>query len=305
MIRSMTGFGQGAAESDRYRVRATLRGVKHRFLDLALRLRDEQRLSESALRDLFTERLARGRVDVNVDVEPLGTPPHRLEVDLEALHELTRVLDGLVEEQVLERGLTAGDLLRLPQIVQVSEEERGWTEADQELLLRVAGTALDELIGARTAEGAKLRAALEERLEGLEAATVELRAVIPRARPGGRRGARAAAPGRPGRARARRPAPRPGAGDPGGQERRRRRDRSPGGPPRALPGGPRRGGRRRQAARLPDPGDLPRAQHPRSEGTQQRHHPRGPRRQGPLRAAPRAGPERGVGTAPSMVDSPV
>ena len=182
MIRSMTGFGQGAAESDRYRVRVTLRSVNHRFLDLALRLRDDQRLSEPALRDLLTERLARGRVDVNVDVEALGTPPHRLEVDLEALHELTRVLDGLVEEQVLERGLTAGDLLRLPQIVQVSEEERGWTDADQELLLQVAETALDELVRARTTEGGKLRAALEERLDGLEAATAELRAVIPRAR---------------------------------------------------------------------------------------------------------------------------
>jgi len=182
VIRSMTGFGQAAAESERYRVRVTLRSVNHRFLDLALRLRDEQRLSEPALRDLLTARLARGRVDVNVDAEPLGTPPHRLEVDLDALHELTRVLDGLVEENVLERGLTAGDLLRLPQIVQVSEEDRGWTEADQDLLLRVAGEALDELIAARRTEGAKLRAALDERLDGLEVASRELRAVIPRAR---------------------------------------------------------------------------------------------------------------------------
>ena len=53
----------------------TLRSVNHRFLDLALRLRDDQRLVEPALRDLLTERLARGRVDVNVDVEALGTPP--------------------------------------------------------------------------------------------------------------------------------------------------------------------------------------------------------------------------------------
>ncbi len=182
MIRSMTGFGQAAAESDHYRVRVSLRSVNHRFLDLGLRLRDEQRQSEPAMRDLLTERLDRGRVDVNVDVEPLGTSPHRLAVDLDALHELTRVLDGLVEDQVLERGLTAGDLLRLPQIVQVSEAERGWTDDDQELLVRVAGRALDELIAARVTEGAKLRGALEERLDGLDTAVAGFRKVVPLAR---------------------------------------------------------------------------------------------------------------------------
>lgn len=182
VIRSMTGFGQAAAESERYRVRVTLRGVNHRFLDLALRLRDEQRLSEPALRELLAGRLARGRVEVNVDVEPLGSPPHRLEIDRRALHELTRVLDGLVEEEILEHGLTAGDLLRLPQIVQISEEERGWNDADESLLLEVAGRALDEMVAARSTEGEKLDAALRERLVGLDAAAEELRRNLPRAR---------------------------------------------------------------------------------------------------------------------------
>lgn len=181
-LRSMTGFGQATGESGRYRIRVTLRSVNHRFLDLALRLRDRQRPSESALRDLLVGRLARGRVDVNVDVEPLGTPPHRLEVDRRALHELTRIVDELVEEEILERGLSAGDLLRLPQIVQVSEEDRDWREEDQALLLEVAGRALDELVEARETEGRKLEAMLDERLEGLGAAVAELREEVPRAR---------------------------------------------------------------------------------------------------------------------------
>jgi uncharacterized protein (TIGR00255 family) len=181
-IHSMTGFGRAAEESSRFRVRVTMRSVNHRFLDLALRLRDEQRRSEPVLRELLASRLARGRVEVNVDVEPLGMPPHRLEVDDKALHELTRILDGLVEEEILERGLTAGDLLRMPQIVQLSEEERLWEEEDERLLLRVAGQALDELMEARETEGEKLAAALGERLDGLQAATGELRGAIPRAR---------------------------------------------------------------------------------------------------------------------------
>ncbi|MGD2115111.1 MAG: YicC/YloC family endoribonuclease [Acidobacteriota bacterium] len=181
-IRSMTGFGRAAEESARFRVRVTLRSVNHRFLDLALRVRDEQRRSEPALRELLAARLSRGRVEVNVDVEPLGMPPHRLEIDQQAVHELTRVLDELVREEVLERGLTAGDLLRMPQIVQLSEEERLWDEEDERLLLRVAERALDELMEARGTEGRKLEAALTERLEGLRTATETLREAVPRAR---------------------------------------------------------------------------------------------------------------------------
>jgi len=181
-LRSMTGFGQAAGESARYRVRVTLRSVNHRFLDLAIRLRDDQRTSEPALREVLAGRLARGRVEVNVDVEALGTPPHRLEVDRQALHELTHILDGLVEEEILERGLTAGDLLRLPQIVQLSEEERHWEAGDERLLLEVAGRALEQLVGARELEGGKLAAVLGERLDGLGAAADELREAIPRAR---------------------------------------------------------------------------------------------------------------------------
>lgn len=181
-IHSMTGFGRAAGESSRYRVRVTLRSVNHRYLDLVLRLRDEQRASEQALRELLGSRLERGRVEVTVDVEPLGTPPVELAVDRAVLHELTRILDGLVEEEILERGLTAGDLLRLPQIVHIEESERHWREEDEALLLGVADRALDEVLAGRKTEGAKLVAALEERLDGLEESARELAELAPKAR---------------------------------------------------------------------------------------------------------------------------
>ena len=181
-IRSMTGFGRAAGESPRHRVRVTLRSRNHRYLDLALRLRDEQRASEPALRELLASRLDRGRVEVTVDVEPLGSPPVELAVDRGALHELTRILDGLVEEEILERGLTAGDLLRLPQIVHIEEAERHWGQEDEALLLEVAGRALGEVVAGRETEGAKLTVALEERLDGLEEATRELEELAPVAR---------------------------------------------------------------------------------------------------------------------------
>ncbi len=176
-MRSMTGFGQAADENARYRIRVVLRSVNHRFLDLVVRLRDGQRTSEPAVRELFSSRLSRGRVEVNVDVEPLGAPPIRVDLDSRAVEELSRALDGLLEDEVIERGLTAGDLIRHPQLLRVTEPESRWGATDEELLLDVAGRALDELVEARETEGEKLAAALAERLEGLAGAGSSLQAV--------------------------------------------------------------------------------------------------------------------------------
>ena len=178
----MTGYGHAEGENLRYRVRLALRSVNHRFLDVVLRLKEEQRTSESALRELLGETLSRGRVEVGTDIERVGRDSSRLEVDRRALKDLTRALDGLLEEDLIERGLTAGDLIRHPQLLRVSEPANHWSGEDEELLLRVAGEALAELVAARGTEGEKLAVALAERLGALGRTAGELRELAPAAR---------------------------------------------------------------------------------------------------------------------------
>lgn len=173
-MRSMTGYGHAAGEGERHRLRVTLRSVNHRFLDVVLRLDERLRTSEPALRDLLGSRLSRGRVEVRVDAEPVGPAPARLEVDRALLAQLSRALEGLLEEELIERGLSAGDLVRHPRLLQISEVESAWEPEDEELLLRVTGQALAELVQARETEGAKLAAVLAERLEALSRTTAEL-----------------------------------------------------------------------------------------------------------------------------------
>lgn len=174
-MRSMTGYGHAGGEGDRYRLRVTLRSVNHRFLDVVLRLDERLRGSEAALRELLGTRLSRGRVEVRVDAEPVAAGAGaRLEVDRALLAQLSRALEGLLEEELIERGLSAGDLVRHPQLLRISEPESAWEPEDEELLLRVTGQALAELVQARETEGAKLAEVLGERLEALSRTTAEL-----------------------------------------------------------------------------------------------------------------------------------
>ena len=64
MILSMTGFAAVAADLPGVSLTVDLRSVNHRYLDLSIRLPDELRGLESALRERLAADLKRGKVEV-------------------------------------------------------------------------------------------------------------------------------------------------------------------------------------------------------------------------------------------------
>ena len=70
MILSMTGFAAVAADLPGVSLAVELRSVNHRYLDLQLRLPDELRGLESALRERIAAELKRGKVECRVYAQP-------------------------------------------------------------------------------------------------------------------------------------------------------------------------------------------------------------------------------------------
>ncbi len=173
-MRSMTGFGQAAGESERFRVTVTLRGVNHRFLDLSIRLRDGLRPIEQALRDRLAARLWRGRLEVSLDVVTLCARNPEVAIDEEMAASVRSLCDDLRQRGVVSGELAIGDLLRLPDVIKLQSHEPEWDESDHEMLFGVVDGALDQLIGARVTEGRKLASVLDERLVGLQRLNQEL-----------------------------------------------------------------------------------------------------------------------------------
>ncbi len=170
-MHSMTGFGQASDENARFRVRVTLRGVNHRFLDLSMRLDDPSRASESAVRELLASRLDRGRVEVRAVVKSL--------VEGEACVVFRKdVLDAVRREAAgadLDFGeITFSDLIRLPGIFDLSFAATDWTTEDEALLVATARQALEQFVEARTEEGLRLASILREKIEALEEVVTHL-----------------------------------------------------------------------------------------------------------------------------------
>ena len=176
-MRSMTGYGEASGRNARRTVTVALKAVNHRFLDVQLRLSDELRASEAALRELLARELVRGRIEARVEVRAAGQRESAVVVDGELVRAVHAAVRELLDAGVLTGGLTAGDLLRMPSALRVASAAEGWDEADEELLLGTAAAAVAQLTAGREAEGAGLAAALEERVAALDATVALLEAL--------------------------------------------------------------------------------------------------------------------------------
>ncbi len=176
-MRSMTGYGESSGENARHGVSVSLKAVNHRFFDLALRLGDELRPSEQALRDLLGKEISRGRVEVRIELRPVAERKATVQVNMGVIREAHAAVHQLVEAGLVNHGLSAGDLLRIPEAFRVEVASDEWSAEDAELLLRVAGEAVHQLVGGREVEGANLAAVLEERIRALDVIVVRLDAL--------------------------------------------------------------------------------------------------------------------------------
>jgi uncharacterized protein (TIGR00255 family) len=168
MIKSMTGFASLTREGAGATVTVTAKGVNHRFLDLQLRMPSALAPIESRLRALVQQKIARGRIELTIAVQPrTAAPPVRIDVNEAVIEALSSALQGVRERGLITGPLTPGDLLRFPQAVAVIEQKESMDPAVMEDVEHALGDALDELDRMRASEGTHLRTDLDARREQL------------------------------------------------------------------------------------------------------------------------------------------
>src|SRR2546426_836999 len=133
MVRSMTGFGRAEASGESIAVTVEARSVNHRHLDVALRLPRAFAALELEARRLVQSRLERGRVDVNVQLTPLGGgAAQRVQVDAALAREYVARARALALELGLEGAPNLAWVLERPRVLLAEtaiDEARIVTEA--------------------------------------------------------------------------------------------------------------------------------------------------------------------------------
>ena len=166
MIKSMTGYASLTHEDERATIGVTIRAVNHRFLDVQLRIPSSLADLESRVRAQLQRRLARGRVELTVSVQPRQPAAPTIEVNEEFVRALSAALDQARAQGLVSGPLTPGDLLRLPQAVIVRERSTEDPVVEARLGTSIEAAveqALADLDAMRVREGDHLRVDLEQR----------------------------------------------------------------------------------------------------------------------------------------------
>jgi len=176
MILSMTGFAAVAAELPGVALAVELRSVNHRYLDLQVRLPDELRTLEPALREQFVATLRRGKVECRVTLSRTNAGESGLAIDAARVAELARAAAETMKSAPEARPLSVGEILRWPGVIAEP------TVPPDELAARartLVAQAVAELNASRSREGAKLVAMLIERCNAIEAQTARIAPRVP------------------------------------------------------------------------------------------------------------------------------
>ncbi len=181
MIRSMTAFAAGERSTERGVLACELRAVNHRFLEIGVRVPEELRGLEPALRERIGARLSRGKVDLVMRLRAgEGSGPLALD---EAAVERLGMLALRLSARFPQMQVQFTDLLQLPGVLQSGS---GDAEAFNAAALSLLDAVLDQFVAAREREGAKLAVGIAERVDAIERIAAELRTLMPAIRSGQR-----------------------------------------------------------------------------------------------------------------------
>jgi uncharacterized protein (TIGR00255 family) len=172
----MTGFASVGREGAGQRVNVTLKSVNHRFLDVLVRAPAALGSLDGRVRALVQERLTRGRVEATLSLDLTSPPPRDVVLDETLLARVTEILENARARGLVAGGLTASDVVRIPQILEIRPRtvEAGVPEPVAALAERAIGAAVDALAVMRETEGRFLAADLAARLTGLAALLDEI-----------------------------------------------------------------------------------------------------------------------------------
>lgn len=172
----MTGYAQASAGSPRGTLTLELRSVNARFLDISFRIADELRMLEPALRERIGERLSRGKVDCRLALAP-GGEEAKPELSAQALERLQVLAKAAAKVFPKAEPLRIADVLRWPGVI-AQEGDDASLRATVDALAR---RALDDFVAARAREGAKLAAAILDKVRAMRARVEQVTPLLPQA----------------------------------------------------------------------------------------------------------------------------
>jgi uncharacterized protein (TIGR00255 family) len=165
MIYSMTGFAISSTELVTGALSLELRSVNSRYLDLVLRMPDEMRTFEPALREAISARASRGKIECRINFSARTTNTANTQLNQALLQQLTHWNSEVKLAIPDAQPLSVADVLRWNGIL---ENTTNASDDINETLMSLLHKTLDEFSASRAREGEKLKEFILQRVAQIE-----------------------------------------------------------------------------------------------------------------------------------------
>ncbi len=168
MQKSMTGFGKAEITIDNKKFTAEIRSLNSKQLDLSIKVPAAYRTAEYELRNIASQMLVRGKIDITVTVETTDT-----ETSAQINRDLFRAYLHQVTDALAYSGIDADydaivpAVLKMPNVI--SSDTASAPEAELKAIKDAVTEAAKRLDAFREQEGATLIADLLRRVDKIEA----------------------------------------------------------------------------------------------------------------------------------------
>jgi uncharacterized protein (TIGR00255 family) len=172
----MTAFARQELDTGTGELAWEIRSLNHRYLELGVRLPEELRAIESAVRERLGARLGRGKVECSCRYRPPASAAVPVDIDQDNLKRLLAACADVSDRLPESVPLNPIELLRWPGVLR---EESVDTAPLVKTALALLDRTLDELLQSREREGAQIKQLLLQRCDAMSELVQQARNSLP------------------------------------------------------------------------------------------------------------------------------
>ena len=177
-MKSMTGFGRASHATNTIVANIEISSVNRKQAEVVVQLPRNYAELEAGIRKYVLQHIARGRVNLSINVEQADSAPSPISVDSAKAKALSEALKDLSHEIGHPLDITAADILRVPDIIQF-EDKNVDPQSVQEAIEPALTDAVEKLIEMRAREGTDLKQDTLMRLQHLLNTTEQIESHAP------------------------------------------------------------------------------------------------------------------------------
>ena len=176
MIRSMTAFAREQERAEYGELIWEIRSVNHRFLEVTVRMPEDLRAIEPAVRERVNARLGRGKVECNLRFKAAPSGGSDLRINDALVDQILVAADKMAHRLHSSHSPNIMDVLRWPGVLENGEQD--WTPV-QAAALSLLEQTLGALVEHREREGDRLAELIAQRVGMLRDQVVLARERMP------------------------------------------------------------------------------------------------------------------------------